>query len=145
MNKGFLPALFAFTFAITTNAGSPDAASTSALADTQTMLQNPAQREKLIDNSQSAQTVDAQVKSLAGNQQNTDEMYKISGQVLEDLVKETGGDPVKMMQIMNQAQTNPDSLMDHLSKESKDSIHSVTTTIENSPTTAARKPAADSK
>jgi hypothetical protein len=113
-----------------------DDASTSALLLTQKMLQDPGLRNKAIGESSSAQTVDAQVKSLTGNPQATEELYKISGQVLEDLVKETGGDPVKMMQIMNQATSDPKGFFaNHISEANKASIHDMSTQIENSPTT----------
>ena len=117
-----------------------DDASTAALLKTQQMLQDPALRNKAIGESASAQTVDAQVKSLTGNPQATEELYKISGAVLEDLVKETGGDPVKMMQIMNQAASDPKGFFaNHISETNKASIHDMSTQIENSPTT--RQPA----
>jgi hypothetical protein len=122
-----------------TGGASLDAASTDALAKTQQMLQDPEMRNKVVGDSASAQTVDSQVKSLAGNPQATDEIYKISGQVLEDLVKETGGDPVKMMQIMNQAQSDPKGFLSHISQQNKDAIHSVATQIDSAPTT--RQPA----
>jgi hypothetical protein len=137
MKQSILCTCFVFAFAISANAAGPDAASVSALTDTQNMLQTPAQRNKVISNNPTAQTVDSQVKALTGNDQTANELYTISGKVLEDLVKETGGDPVKMMEIMNKAQTNPESLMDHLSPENKAAIHSVSQTIDNSPTTRA--------
>jgi len=122
-----------------TGGASLDAASTDALAKTQQMLQDPEMRNKVVGDSASAQTVDSQVKSLAGNPQATDEIYKISGQVLEDLVKETGGDPLKMMQIMNQAQSDPKGFLSHISQQNKDAIHSVAGQIDSAPTT--RQPA----
>jgi hypothetical protein len=138
MKKSFVCAFF--IFAVSAYAADPDAASLSALTDTQNMLQNPAQRNKVINNNPTAQTVDSQVKSLTGNDKTANEMYTLSGKVLEDLVKETGGDPVKMMEIMSKAQANPESLLGHLSPESKAAIHSVSQEIDHSPTTT-RKPA----
>jgi len=135
-----LPVSVAFGDSVTAPAAAPaphlDDASTSALLQTQKMLQDPALRNKAIGESSSAQTVDAQVKSLTGNPQATEELYKISGAVLEDLVKETGGDPVKMMQIMNQAASDPKGFFaSHISDANKASIHDMSTQIENSPTT----------
>jgi hypothetical protein len=121
-------------------ADGPDAASMSALANTQQMLQTPDQRNKAIGESSSAQTVDAQVKSLTGNPQTTEDLYKISGSVMEDIVKESGGDPAKMMQIMSQAASNPEGFMNHLSDKNKKAIHDISTQIDTAPTT--RQPTA---
>jgi hypothetical protein len=141
MKKSGLIAVSLFFIFLGSVAKAEDAASVSALADTQTMLQNPAQRNKIIKDNPTAQSVDASVKSLTGNSKTTDEVYQLAGKVLEDLVKETGGDPVKMMEIMSKAQTDPKSLMDHVSEQNKQDFHSVSSEIENSPTTSTRKPA----
>jgi hypothetical protein len=129
--------LLIFILALSASGDELDSSSTEALTKTQALLQNPSLRDKAVSASPSAQTVDAQVKALAGNPQNADEIYKISGKVLEDLAKETGGDPAKMLQIVTQAQGDPSTLMNHLSDDSKNSIHSVSTQIDNAPTTRA--------
>jgi hypothetical protein len=119
--------------------GSLDSASTDALSKTQQMLQDPTLRSKVVGDSATAQTVDSQVKSLAGNPQATEDIYKLSGAVLEDLVKETGGDPIKMMQIVTQAQSDPKGFISHLSEKNREAIHSVAGQIDSAPTT--RQPA----
>lgn len=115
-------------------AGDTDAASAGALLQTQQLLQNSDQRDKAVSENPMAQTVDGQVKALAGNPQVTDEIYKLSGQILEDLVKETGGDPVKMMQIMSQAQSDPKALSGHLNDKDKAALRDIASQIEAAPT-----------
>src|ERR1700752_1581768 len=81
----------------------PDAASQEALAKTQQLLNTPELRDQAIDQSASAQAADRQVRSLVGGGAGRDEVYHLSGEVMNDLVMQTGGDPQKMKQILEQA------------------------------------------
>ena len=112
-----------------------DSASSEALAKTRQLLENPALRDQEIHDSPNAQLVDGQVKSLTGNNANREEMYKISGKVLEDLAKASGGDAQKMNQLTLQGKDDPKKFYEGLSPESRKAIHDLAGKITNSPTT----------
>ncbi|MBY0471433.1 hypothetical protein K2X30_09720 [bacterium] len=115
-----------------------DAASSKALEQTQKLLTNRAQRGEVIKDSPSARSVDQQVHTLTGNPQTADEVYQLSAAILEDLVKETGGDPVKMQAIVNGAQTNPNAFEHHISDQNRSALKTLERKISNDPTSAPR-------
>jgi hypothetical protein len=77
------------------------------LKDTKTFLHSPEQRKEFINKDKAAKEIDDKVSALAGSSKNKEELYGISSEVLEKLVQETKGDPQKMQQILQEAQTNP--------------------------------------
>ena len=111
-----------------------------ALANTQQLLTTPALRDAAIAKSPGGQIADRQVQSLAGNQQNTDEMYKISSDIFAGMVAETGGDPVKMQALMDKAKNDPKWFAEHLNAKDRQSIEAMSHKISTAPTT--RLPAA---
>ena len=124
---------------IAASAGELDAPSTAALAKTQALLQTPAEREKVVNETGAAQTVDAEVKAMAGNPANTENIYKLSSDIFADLVKQTNGDPMKMQQILMDAKNDPKAFYEHLSEKNRNSLHDIAGKISDSP--AIRKPA----
>lgn len=112
-----------------------DSASTEALSKTQKLLTTPNLRDKAIHESAAAQTVDAQVRALAGNEANTEQIYGLSNEIFADLVKETGGDPVKMQEILSRAKDDPKTFYDHLSEKNRKALHDTSLEISRQPTT----------
>ena len=51
--------------------------------------------------------MDQQVRALAGSDALTQELYALAGQVLTELARSTGGDPQKMLQLLERAKTDP--------------------------------------
>jgi hypothetical protein len=120
-------------------AGELDAASTAALGQTQVLLQTPAEREKVVNQTAAAQTADAEAKALAGNPANTEDIYKISSDIFADLVKQANGDPQKMQQMLIDAKNDPKGFYERLSEKNRRSIHEISGKISDSP--AIVKPA----
>ncbi len=96
-----------------------------ALEDTQKVLGDPTARAKAAGQDPQALTVQKQVETLTGSPENAAEIYKIASQVLGNLVTQTGGDPQKMMDLLNKAAKNPEAFGNSLTKEQKDAIHAL--------------------
>lgn len=78
-----------------------------ALKQTQELLKDSAQRAAAVRRDPKAQEMDKKVEALAGSPENKAEIYDISAQVMGKITTEANGDPVKMQQIMLEAQKNP--------------------------------------
>jgi hypothetical protein len=84
-----------------------DSISQDALNKTLQILLDPTARSgELGKNSQGA-ALDAQVRALAGSDALTQELYAVAGQVLTELVQNSGGDTQKMLQAVERAKTDP--------------------------------------
>jgi hypothetical protein len=84
-----------------------DSISQDALNKTLQILLDPTARSgELGKNSQGA-VLDAQVRALAGSDALTQELYAVAGQVLTELVQNSGGDTQKMLQAVERAKTDP--------------------------------------
>ena len=79
-----------------------DPAPQDALDKTLRILLDPnARAGELAKNSQGT-AVDQQVRALAGSDALTQEFYAVAGLVLTELVQNTGGDPQKMLQTVEE-------------------------------------------
>lgn len=101
-----------------------------ALNKTQNLLRNPGERQKAMANDPKAQAADSKVKALLGP--NTEKAYEISAQLMERIVAETGGDPVKMQNLMLELQGNPRALEKYLSPAQRDMIRQMASDVEKS-------------
>lgn len=111
-----------------------DAASTEALQKTQDLLKNPNARKDAISKNPNAQMVDQQVKALGGTDSNTEELYGLSSDVFEDVVKMTNGDAEQMQQLLIKAKNDPKAFYESLSDKNKAQFQEVSRKISNSPT-----------
>ena len=112
-----------------------DMASLQALTQTQALLSNPTQRDAIVKKDPNAQLMDSQAASVTGTPSNKEAIYNLSGKVMEDIVKITGGDVGKMTQMMIDAKNNPKAFFDKLSPESRKAIEALSKNIESQPTT----------
>lgn len=114
--------------------GALDPASTEALQKTMNLLQSDAVRQEAITKSPDAQAADAQVKAIGGNQANTEAIYQLSSEVFEQLVQQTGGDPVKMQAIIQQAKDNPKAFYEkYFSAQDKAKLQNLSVKISPAP------------
>jgi hypothetical protein len=101
------------------------------LKDTKRMLLDPNERAKAIKGDARAEEAHAKAESLAGSQANTEEMYAISAGLMDKITKETGGDPVKMQQLLNEAQKNPQAFYNrYMSDEERARVRSLSNDIQ---------------
>jgi len=82
--------------AFVARAQSLDPASQEALDQTLRLLLDPAARSAEVSRSPQGVAADQQVRALAGSEALSQEVYALAGQVLSELVQNTGGDKPKM-------------------------------------------------
>jgi len=84
-----------------------DPASQDALDKTLHILLDPQARSGELAKSSQGAAADQQVRTLAGSDAMTQELYQIAGEVLKELAQSTGGDPQKMLEAVDRARTDP--------------------------------------
>jgi len=84
-----------------------DATSQDALNQTLRILLDPASRGAAIATTPQGAALDQQLRGLAGSDALTQEFYALAGQILTELVQNTGGDAQKMLQAVERAQSDP--------------------------------------
>jgi hypothetical protein len=94
-----------------------DVASASALADTKSMLGNPKERSAAVAQDPNAVKADQNLKSLGLSQDMQEAAYRLTGDLTEKLVQETGGDPAKLQLKLQELMRNPASLEGVLNPE----------------------------
>ena len=98
-----------------------DAHSQKALVETQQLLTNPAARDAEIKKDPNAQKWDANAAQAVGAGQK-DQLYGVASDIMGDLVRQTGGDPKKMLELMERAKANPEAFFNSLTPEQKAKI-----------------------
>jgi hypothetical protein len=127
-----IAALLLCLISLSGRAGDLDKSSEEALAKTMEVLRSPTERGVEIKGSKRAQDADLQVKAVGGNAQNTEKIYELAAQVMENLVKEGAGDPDKMMQILDQAQKDPSAFANRFTPAQKKLLKELAADIEKS-------------
>jgi hypothetical protein len=103
----FLGALLALAAAGPAAAQALDPSSQDALNQTLQILLDPNARAGELAKTSQGTAVDQQVRALAGSDALTQEFYAVAGQVLAELVQNTGGDAQKMLEAVERAKTDP--------------------------------------
>lgn len=93
-----------------------------ALANTVKMMNSPTERQGVIDNSDGAKKADAMVKSMMGNEEDTQAVYKVAAEIFRSVAQENGGDLQSIIQTIGKAQSNPEEFYRNLSPEQKKMI-----------------------
>jgi hypothetical protein len=79
-----------------------------ALKETQDLLKNSKERHKAIKGDKKAESADDFVTQLTGGDANlTDDIYALASEVLENVMKNSGGDPEKMAAAIAKFQKDP--------------------------------------
>ena len=89
------------------------------LTQTQNLLNDRDQRNALIAKDPNAKHADDQVKALGLDASGQDQVYQLSGKMMETLSKDTGGDADKMMEKVQGYMRNPASLEQDLTPEER--------------------------
>lgn len=90
-----------------------------ALEEATFLLNNPAAREAYIRNNDSAQKADRTLRDLAGSDQTADEIYRLASDVFANIMLKANGDPDKIMQLLQEAQQNPQAFANSFTPEKK--------------------------
>jgi hypothetical protein len=99
-----------------------DPASAKALEQTQALLKNRALREQAIKADPNSRAADIQAHALEGSGVSGEAIYGLSSEIFEDLVKQADGDPIKMQEILQQAQKDPKGFAERMSEKNKKAI-----------------------
>ena len=102
-----LGALMALAVAGEVAAQPVDPTSQDALTKTLQILFEPSARSAGLAKNPEGAAIDQQVRALAGSDALTQEFYAVAGQILTELVQNTGGDAQKMLQAVERAKTDP--------------------------------------
>lgn len=78
------------------------------MKQTQDLLKDSNQRQEVINSSQKAKLADDYGTTVVGKQ-NKEELYAVSSDLVPWLMEKSGGDPAKAMEMLNQAQQNPEA------------------------------------
>jgi hypothetical protein len=84
-----------------------DPAAAAALATTLRALADPVARGQLLAADPAAAAIDRQVQGLAGSSQLAQEVYGLAAEVFADLARSTGGDPRRLAEALDRAQSDP--------------------------------------
>lgn len=108
-----------------------DSSQKEGLKKTQDLLTNSKERDKALANDPKAKDIDAKAGALAGSSANKEEMYSISSELIEKIVKQTDGDPAKMQQLLNEAQKDPKAFYEkYFDDGQKSRVRNLATKIE---------------
>lgn len=110
-----------------------DKATQEALGQTQQLLRDKQQREKALQQNPQAMEQHKRVQQLTGSEKNTDAVYDISADIMDNLVKDANGDPQKMQELMQQAQKDPAAFYNKLTPEQKARIKALSEQISPQP------------
>lgn len=123
MRKISLLSLAALLLAPAAFAADLDAASSSALQQTTSMMADSALREEAIKGDEEAMKAAANVKKLAGgDKQKEEEMYRIANEMFAKIVKEENGDLDKVQARLDAYMKNPDSLGAGMTEAQKSAV-----------------------
>lgn len=101
-----------------------------ALGKTTDMLKNRGEREKMKQNDAALKKVDRDVESLAGDGANKDAIYNAAAKVMEQMAKDSNGDAIKMQELIQQAQKNPQKFLESMDESNKAMIRGIANDIE---------------
>lgn len=107
-----------------------DSASVDALLNTLQTLTIPTQREKAVQENSNAQLADKQVKSLAGSQANTQQVYELAAEIFQTLVEKSKGDPLAALAQLQNAKDDPKAFMESLTPAQKAKLKSISQKIQ---------------
>jgi len=76
--------------------------------------------------------------AMGGNAHDKQELYNISADIMPILVRQAGGDPVKMQNLMLKAQTDPESFLNSLSPDLKEKIKNIANALDKNQASGQR-------
>lgn len=129
MQRLLLTAVLTLSMVAPVHAQSLDAASAEALAATLRILQDPALRAGVLGSDPGAAAADRQLRSLAGSEALTHELYALAAQVFGELARASGGDLQKMVEALDRGRIDPAGFAAQLSPETLRRLRELSTKI----------------
>jgi len=119
--------------AFVAQAQSLDPAFQAAIDETLRILLDPAARSAEVSRTPQGVATDQQVHALAGSEALSQEVYALAGQVLSELVQNTGGDTQKMLQALDRARTDPAAFAALLSPATQQRLRELAVKLSDKP------------
>lgn len=102
-----------------------------AVNDTAAMLKDSKRREEVIKGDANAKAASDKVKNVTGGDaKHSQQIYSISADALEAVMKSANNDPTKAAEMLNKAQANPEAFFNSLPEDIKKQIRGVSGDIE---------------
>ena len=121
----FTSAVFALSFNVLAEEAL-NKVDSEALENTIKMMQSPQGRQKAInENGSRAKKADQMAQDLMGSDANVQEIYKAAAEIFRKVASDSDGDMEKMMEIMGNAQKNPEDFYNSLTPDHKQMIKSL--------------------
>ncbi|MDZ4661033.1 MAG: hypothetical protein SGJ18_05380 [Pseudomonadota bacterium] len=102
------------------------------LEQTVDLLNDSEKLEAVKNNDPKAKNLDKNLDSLGFNAQQKKEVYGLSAQIFEQIVKETKGDPVKMQKLLEDAMKDPEAFAKKWTPEQKAKLKGLSAEVEKS-------------
>jgi len=109
-----------------------DPANDAALAKTQALLRDPAQREAAAKHDPAAREADAKARATGNSEADTQALYELSADVLATLTELSGGDAEKMMKILEEAKSHPEKFAESFTPAQREKLAQLARQIEES-------------
>lgn len=106
-------------------------ANQQALQQTIETLTNQAKRQKALEGSTDAQRANKQAADIAGNEENLNQMYRVTASVFEEIAKENGGEFSNMSEQVSNAMKDPEKFFNSLSPKNRALIQNLVKDINN--------------
>lgn len=113
-------------------ANSLSAEDKEALRKTQEVLNNPQLRQDYLSKASDGQKVGNKLNAVTKDPKQQNEIYNLSSEIFADMVKEAGGNEVKLMELLSNAQKNPKGFANSLKPEHRQKLKSLGHKIEKS-------------
>ena len=108
-----------------------DKHSQKALTQTMELLKDRNKRSKAINENKRAKDNHSSIQSLTGgDQKQTDDIYNLSADIMNTLVQQSGGDPNKMMELMNKAQQDPKAFAESFTPAQREALRKISSDIQ---------------
>lgn len=108
-----------------------DKAAQAAVKQTQADLRDEKKREQLLKGNAEGQQADAKLDSLVmGNSAVKNQMYDLSADLLDVLMKHAGNDPAKLQEALMKIQSNPEAFVKSLPPELRKKFDGIVRQVE---------------
>ena len=101
----------------------------AALNAAQKQLSDPAKRADAAQNAEAAAAM-ASLEKLAGNPQNSQQMYELAAQLMDTLTKASGGNPEKMMKMLEDGKNDPEAFGKLFTPEQRKKLSDIAKALE---------------
>lgn len=108
-----------------------DKAAEAAVKQTQADLRDESKRQQILKNNPEGQQADAKLDSLVmGNSAVKNQMYDLSADLLDVLMKHAGNDPAKLQEALMKIQSNPEAFVKSLPPELRKKFDGIVRQVE---------------